>query len=71
MANTARAQYPATGQPINLPFIIVASSVGTLKRGLFTSWIQIFASAFGTVFEWHDIYLYATLTPRCREATKP
>jgi MFS family permease len=24
------------------------------KRGVYTSWIQIFASAFGTVFEWHD-----------------
>ena len=24
------------------------------KRGLFTSWIQIFASASGAVFEWHD-----------------
>ena len=41
------------------------------KRGLFTSWIQIFASAFGTVFEWHDFIFYATLAPRCREATKP
>jgi MFS family permease len=41
------------------------------KRGLYTSWIQIFASALGTVFEWHDFYLYAPLGPRCREATKP
>jgi len=30
MANTATAQYSAAGQPINLPFIIGASSVGTL-----------------------------------------
>jgi len=30
-----------------------------------------FASALGTVFEWHDFYLYATLAPRCREAMKP
>ena len=31
----------------------------------------IFASALGTVFEWHDFYLYPTLAPRCREAIKP
>jgi MFS family permease len=30
MASTASAQYSATGQPTNLPFIISASSVGTL-----------------------------------------
>jgi MFS family permease len=41
------------------------------KCGLYTSWIQIFASALGTVFEWHDFFLYATLAPRCREAMKP
>jgi MFS family permease len=32
---------------------------------------SIFASALGTVFEWHDFYLYATLALRCREAMKP
>ena len=32
---------------------------------------SIFASALGTVFEWHDFYLYATLAPRGREAMKP
>ena len=31
----------------------------------------IFASALGTVFEWHDFYLYATLALRCREAMRP
>ena len=24
----------------------------------------IFASSLGTVFDWHDFYLYATLAPR-------
>jgi MFS family permease len=38
------------------------------KRGLYAGWIQIFALALGTVFEWHDFYLYATLAPRCRES---
>jgi len=30
----------------------------------------IFASALGTVFEWHDFYLYPTLAPACGEAMK-
>src|SRR5215469_13976592 len=49
----------------------IAEHAPDSKRGLYTSWIQIFASALGTVFEWHDFYLYATLARRCREAMKP
>jgi hypothetical protein len=30
----------------------------------------IFALALGTVFEWHDFYLYPALAPHCGEAMK-
>jgi hypothetical protein len=69
MTSTAPAQYSAIQPRINLPLrcaccraggeyggaaTYIAEHAPDGKRGVYTSWIQIFASAFGTVFEWHD-----------------
>ena len=61
MANTASAQYSATGQPTNLPFIIGASSVGTLIE-----WYDFYLYGVLALFLQPSISSRRRLRPGCR-----